>query len=537
MRAVAHGKPEDAQKLLDAGANPSEITPKGTALGTAAILGSESSIHWLLRRGADPQLASLALQSGMSWDPHEVWPYPCRKGHPAAEPAPSHFPCERYHGALKDHMEALDFLDSIVMRFRKASLRRLRAEFIQQHGRAIGLLDTQSSAPLQEDSHYGITIEPGCAWSIGMQAIRVLNRGVAPSGIGETLMLLLVARSMATVMGETCDFDSLQQFDNDLSRWQMLFIDTVTRRHFKEAVLGIWGINTDVPTQIGPDIDVLTAFHDTIYKFIFRSAGFLELEINTDQGLVSSQRAWRLSMPPKTCDLNGGIFPGQNQYHGKTLGPNANPARDKYIRMETPRHKPPDIGHPSLSMAMLLMAGAIFGIILAFLTAISFIWSSSSISGLTHPSSRHYKTLDPVWQTALDHMSTVIGAKFSDPTILEEVKSIVGRAEEQIRLGKFTELTSLVQLVPESPSLAREIELFCSHWQQAYTIERNNYMLRTYMGHRQFESIVPHRISPRTVANVLAESPVSIGRRTSLEPPQDPSSPHLGNDDNMDNPV
>jgi hypothetical protein len=338
VEAIKFHQQDIAEKLLNIGADINTVTPVGTALGVAAIIRSEVSIRFLLKRGADPELATLELMT-------RDLPAPNRANRQALD-------------------DAVTFLDCVLTQFRHDTILRLRREFIQQHKRAVEAYMTNLQA-------YSIDPRYRNAWSMGIKAMRNLSRGSPPSNLSDILSLLLVIGSMAVVMDEYNNNHDLQgQFQTDLSHWEAIVNDHSAQLIFRRAVWGIWRKRLESFTSTGPDADVLIELQYTALEFMFRSEGIFKLGPNRNRGLLYSQQIWRQKNSLGSSSPDGTI-------QEETLESNAGLVRDGSRMNIEHNDRPPEResveNNRSVVVAAFIMAGAIFGIMLAFLIGTPFL--------------------------------------------------------------------------------------------------------------------------------------------------------------------
>jgi hypothetical protein len=196
-------------------------------------------------------------------------------------------------------------------------------------------------------------------------------------------MFLMIVKAIA----ETRDAQSSSisdcraQFLADLSRWQMLFTsDDGSLQEFRNAILAIWEVELDVAQKMGPpDAESLLQFQHLALNLIDLDLFTLGTsEGLTSGGLISSQQRWR-SMSRESCPISM-VTHQDHTFHEPNIDPGDfglenNQFDDYYIRKFNP-------GLPYAHFSPLivfLLAGAVFGILVAFIVGMNMNFYSINV--------------------------------------------------------------------------------------------------------------------------------------------------------------
>jgi len=169
-------------------------------------------------------------------------------------------------------------------------------------------------------------------------------------------------------------------------------MDDGSRDLFKQAKLCIWGATLESDPANNPDRAALISLQELAVSLVNRADISFDLGENGKHGLLESQAQWRRNRSQETqknkesSPLEGQLScamekpPDHLTYAWDSGGDN--PARSRH-ESQTPlreeMHNDPAI--PSMStVAVLLIAGAIFGIVLTFLLCMSISPAWASIS-------------------------------------------------------------------------------------------------------------------------------------------------------------
>jgi hypothetical protein len=87
------------------------------------------------------------------------------------------------------------------------------------------------------------------AWTAGIETMRELCRGENPPGIYETLAFLSLARAIAETLRDRKNYDYLEDFERDLGRWGQLFENAADLEAYEDALNSMWGVVYNDPTS------------------------------------------------------------------------------------------------------------------------------------------------------------------------------------------------------------------------------------------------------------------------------------------------
>lgn len=138
----------------------------------------------------------------------------------------------------------------------------LRKKFLWQHFNMLRA-SSKSSTKLSELSN--ILPRHVDTWTAGMKTMRKLCKGERPKNVYDTIAFLCLSRAMLETLGKLHHADYKDDFDLDLHRWQMLFMDEDEGgdlEAYKEAVLLMWGVTLHRIDESDPDGAIIQRFHD-----------------------------------------------------------------------------------------------------------------------------------------------------------------------------------------------------------------------------------------------------------------------------------
>jgi ankyrin repeat protein len=380
IAAIRSGHPGIVKVLILHGADINTILPCGTPLSVAAEVDSEQIVRILLKQRADLHVAVHMLRSNVP-------------------PAHAQDAINKLNQTATRYRE-----DLVVESFEvRQELRYVRCEFIKQHAammraarrytygrtisfdqscRCVEAFDPASQIAISKRWAFELDQRSRKAWRTGIRAMRGLCNGIPPQNLNETIMFLGIAKAMSTVMDAQDDHDSLSEFNTDLSRWQILFeAENGGLRAFREAVRDIWGVNfEDCPRQLGPDADSLEHFRYMALNLVSRASTVFFFKDVDQGGLLSTQLRWRRRIQEyPLVSTDGGIAAAaagvieESTYTDMSADPIS---LDPVIR--TSEEGPGDdtlhnskqssnASAPYEHIIVLLMAGAIFAFVIAFL--------------------------------------------------------------------------------------------------------------------------------------------------------------------------
>ena len=353
-----------AQLLMGMGANPTSPTDGHSCFAIARENGFNDMLQILLR--------GTRISPSSCGSPVESWISVCERWRAlSVEALPS--TSKTY---TREHNQKL--ADSVSKEIR---LRHLRLLFRTEHSH---ITACAFAYPLTWGC--GFDADYSKAWNSGTDVMRKLCAGKLPQSINETIMFLAVAKAIC-LSGSVPELHVWHsQFASDLARWQTLFEETDSSLSaFQQAVSSIWGIQLDKLDHVGtPDSETLTYFHEL--AICLADGANLSLNLpERGRGLLASQRGWRshecfsLWMFLRVRQIaptqeESWAFLGQTKEAQYLETPTArisqeiSPGRDTRGRMPIweASHYDPRV-HTFSTKATLLMAGFIFGAVLAFI--------------------------------------------------------------------------------------------------------------------------------------------------------------------------
>ena len=368
MVAVLHNDVHIAQLLMGMGANPTFPTNGHSCFAIARENGLNDMLQILLR-GTRISPPSCGFQRPLIQNPSPTSALSDAISFGAVPSTPKTY--------MREDNQKL--ADSISKEIR---LRLLRLLFRTEHSH---ITACASAYPLTWGC--GFDADYSKAWNSGTAVMRKLCAGKLPQSLNETIMFLAVAKAICLSGSVPALHVWHSHFASDLARWQTLFEETDSSLSaFQQAVSSIWGIQLDKLDHVGtPDSETLTYFHELAISFADGANLSLNLREH-DQGLLASQSRWRsheswMSLRVHQFALTqeeSWAFLGQTkkaQYletPPTRISQEINPDRDTSNRgpLWEASHYDPRV-HTFSTKATLLMAGFIFGAVLAFLLCTS----------------------------------------------------------------------------------------------------------------------------------------------------------------------
>ncbi|KAI0535648.1 hypothetical protein GGR58DRAFT_504048 [Xylaria digitata] len=357
--------------------------PIATPLSLAAVCGSDSLVRLLLRYDANVPVATLILQDYNS----DLWAI------------------NRIKSLARDNAPNI-----VQKRFKyDQNFIRLRNNFWKEHALMDkAATDSQSFAEgfYRAASDISLHIEPWniksftveknvhLAWNTAFATMRGLCNGKAPNNVHEILLFLALVKSMAPIIDESGGQNLETEFFDDLSRWQLLFHqDEQELGRFIAAVKAIWSIDV---TQTRQDrledtshFEVeLLHIQDLARRLVIQADSVFQTSPNSEPGLLNVQAKWRARQAtaeePIHYRMQDDTHLSLTNYHNP-LPPEINEA-DKSIPPGRVfmNEIPQLIESPSALDPVLVMvlAGTIFAMILAFLLLLRSSTYSSTVKGL-----------------------------------------------------------------------------------------------------------------------------------------------------------
>ncbi|CZR66553.1 uncharacterized protein PAC_16454 [Phialocephala subalpina] len=361
-----------------------------------------------------------------------------------------------------------------------------------------------------------IANERRAAWSAGIKVMRKLaKRDVSSHTVGEIVMLLAVVKCISIVkdVEDPITPNRESKFNGDLDRWQMIFAsDEAKLMDFRQIIKLLWNIELKDWSEVPPDTVTSSAFKVLVKALVADAAPFFRTATRRDQKAVSvfaSQERWWLERQQ---------FLNLSQESPKPPPERSKPpwaeAQDLSSREEAaqesdlqsaPTHCPPTPN--SYPLIPLLLAGAIFGIFLAFLIGLKYLRSYASSNHESLPSNENFGFLSnlqtPVIQSALQHVTSVL--KTTNLVPLGTIILLRTESELAITSLRMTSLSELITWLKEYvlrlgldedtlTGFQSYIQAFNDNWTSTYDVQANYRLLEIYLGIKDFASIVPHTL-------------------------------------------
>jgi len=280
-------------------------------------------------------------------------------------------------GATASDLEALMTPKKKESMQKERQYRRLRRQFLQQHL----LLEEAAQSSSTEVQQLGKSFQNHReAWAAGIRTMRRLCNGKLPQGLHNIAAFLCICKAMSETLDEAKDGYYSTQFLHDVERWQVLFTSKELGA-YQELVYSMWGVClSESASQSWEASDLLTLTHfQSLVSALINQEENLSFHNSHKHGLESSQRKF----------LSRNCLPSAHQNRAASVS-TLDPSEGKDSQsLETLPPEPPDIPFSpktncleanienDLSAArlnvtvVLLMAGAIFAIIIIFFQGLS----------------------------------------------------------------------------------------------------------------------------------------------------------------------
>lgn len=352
-----------------------------TPLSAAAIHGSDSLVRLLLHSGAEAPVATLILQS-RGFDPRNV-----RRINSLARSHNSHvaqrkLTCNRNLIRLRNSFREEH---ALMMLFG----RNQALEDILGRVRVLAAVltaafdDDYDPCPSWSPSFFHIEQDADSAWAIGIKTMHALFNGNISNNAHDLLLFLAVAKSMAPII-DKCGVQSMEtKFFADLSRWQLVVRqDEKEHKRFVMAVNEIWGI--DVTKSLQDPLEDTSRFETEILhmqqlirRLVIQANIAFQITNPNELHLPQVQALWRdRQATSRLCGLEEPIHETiqDDTYLSFTNDDPIPPVMDEVNAL-----RPPGEGRTSEtwngiqspctpnSVLVMVLAGSIFAIILAFL--------------------------------------------------------------------------------------------------------------------------------------------------------------------------
>jgi hypothetical protein len=274
-------------------------------------------------------------------------------------------------------------LESLMAPMKKEFMKRerqyrcLRKHFLQQYL----FMDEAAQSSTTELQQLGKSFQNHReAWAAGIRTMRRLCNGKSPQGLHNIAAFLCISKAMSETLDGAKDGYYSTQFLHDVERWQVLFTSEELGA-YQELVYSMWGVclsESASQSWEASDILILTHFQ-SLFSALISQEDNLSFPHTHKHGLESSQRRFLSRNYQTSAHLS-------TEASVSTLDPRE--GKDSQSQEALPP-EPPDIHFSpktncleanienDLSAArlnvtvVLLMAGAIFAIIIIFLQGLS----------------------------------------------------------------------------------------------------------------------------------------------------------------------
>lgn len=243
------------------------------------------------------------------------------------------------------------------------------------------------------------------AWAYGITTLRRLCQGKVRHDLAHTVAFLCLSKAISEAIDKNDTCENSTDFFQDLDRWQILFeTDAASLDAYKEAVRLTWGIELNQrvnSSEKACQLETLVYFQALASALVNQTRELLTYPCNPNRkGLESSQDCWRqrFSEESSTSENKYGIFGSQSSGRTSTRvleakdpePPDSQYPDRAFSDPQPPDSQPPDPQFPDprspqkesilrervnrdissagiCSVVAVLMAGAIFAIVLLFL--------------------------------------------------------------------------------------------------------------------------------------------------------------------------
>ncbi|KAL0933744.1 rolling pebbles-like protein [Colletotrichum truncatum] len=252
------------------------------------------------------------------------------------------------------------------------TIQSLWKRFLRQHSIMLTAA-SKSSTKFKELSSRLSDYRDG--WTAGINAMRRLCRGEIPVSIHDTIPFLSLARAMVEALDGFHHSDYMVDFNSDLKRWQMLFTseDKATELEaYRDAVWSMWGVQVtfDSTENLDTDDTVLQRFHDLAATLATKADAFLGGGPLSNADVIMNEPARLFEATP---------YHGETTEHSDDRYQHREKDRIPKLQQPTPPEQPGEPPSRTLAeeikkdptilepLATLLIAGAIFAIIIIFI--------------------------------------------------------------------------------------------------------------------------------------------------------------------------
>ena len=373
--AVAIGDVTIAERLLDEGADVNGFIWYTTPVGEAVyyVHGEERYII-----GIDSIVTLESVAQKMAVKTRIKW---MRRNIPVVEAAKAgHGRVVRMllqRGAAASDLESLMTPMKKELMKRERQYRRLRKQFLQQHL----LMEEAAQSSTMEFQQLGKSFQNHReAWAAGIRTMRRLCNGKSPQGLHNIAAFLCISKAMSETLDGAKDGYYSTQFLHDVERWQVLFTSKELGA-YQEFVYSMWGVClSESASQSWEASHLLTLTHfQSLLSALISQEDNLSFHHTHKYGLENSQRRflsrnYQTSAHPSTEASVSTLDPmeGKSSQSQEALPPEPPdiPFSPKTNCLEANIEN--DLSAARLNVTVvLLMAGAIFAIIIIFFQGLS----------------------------------------------------------------------------------------------------------------------------------------------------------------------
>ena len=205
------------------------------------------------------------------------------------------------------------------------------------------------------------------AWIAGIETMRRLCRGDTPRKVHGILAFLSLGRSIVETLRDRKNCDYIEEFQQDLDRWEMLFNETADLEAFRDALKSMWGIMFDEYAQPESiDEDILFRFQELASILVSRANDLLGFDVSYDRGLESKQQNRSETGKTHINDASNEFSEHQN-IPRVSSSPDPEVILPQLSIVSTLQDNIRADTSPFEPVAILLIAGAIFTIVIIFL--------------------------------------------------------------------------------------------------------------------------------------------------------------------------
>ncbi|KAJ4860213.1 ankyrin repeats (3 copies) domain-containing protein [Trichoderma breve] len=278
-------------------------------------------------------------------------------------------------GKPRDTFKRREAIAGIRARDRRTMARKLLAKVAKSCKKLLDASATQdaSAGVIAYVDQLGTSAS---IWERGTRAIREIYEGYKPRSLSDIVSALQVANAMRAVVKTSGLGYSKKEFINDIPRWASL-VSPDDRRLFFEIASYLWGIPAStVAYELADSLaSPLMSLQDMV-KHLVRTPGLFDLGSGNSYRLQTLRQQYSFEMSPTNiCERN----PTLAEWHPL-------PKQTVQESPHTDAPKPPDPEWEELSILAritVLVAGAIFGVILLYLCLSRYGFSTLCLPILT----------------------------------------------------------------------------------------------------------------------------------------------------------